>query len=66
MRARIIKTIQNAATEAEPEAPHAKKTWKLARRALQQDQTLGWDLLSNPNRLRIQTIDSFNASLIKY
>jgi ATP-dependent helicase/nuclease subunit A len=66
MRARIIKTFQNAATEPEPQAPHAKKTWLLARRALQQDAALGWDLLSNPNRLRIQTIDSFNASLIKY
>jgi ATP-dependent exoDNAse (exonuclease V) beta subunit len=66
MRARIVKTIQSAAIEPEPEAPHAKKTWQLARAALRQDTQLGWHLLSNPNRLRIQTIDSFNASLIKH
>ncbi len=66
MRARIIKTFQQAANDPEPEAPHAKKTWKLARKALARDQALHWDLLSNPNRLRIQTIDSFNASLVKH
>src|SRR5476651_232795 len=34
MRARIIKTLQQAATQPEPETPHAKKTWHLARLAL--------------------------------
>ncbi|MDR3478795.1 MAG: UvrD-helicase domain-containing protein [Gammaproteobacteria bacterium] len=66
MRARIIHSLKKAATEAEPSAPHAKKTWGLAKSALQRDKTLNWQLLVNPNRLRIQTIDSFNASLIKY
>ena len=32
---------------------------------LARDQTLGWRLLDNPNQLRIQTIDSFCASLTK-
>ncbi len=66
MLARIIKALQKAATQPEPTSPHEKKTWHLAKRALQQDQTLGWHLLENPNRLRIQTMDSFNASLIKH
>jgi len=66
MRARIIKTLRKAASEPEPSAAHEKKTWLLAHKALQQDKALQWNLLNNPNRLRIQTIDSFNASLIKY
>ena len=66
MRARIIKTLKRAVTEPEPTAPHEKKTWQLARNALKQDKELGWNLLENPNRLRVQTIDSLNASLIKY
>ncbi|MES2217062.1 MAG: UvrD-helicase domain-containing protein [Pseudomonadota bacterium] len=65
MRARIIKTLQQAATQPEPETAHAKKTWRIARQALQQSSQLQWDLLDNPSRLRIQTIDSFNASLVK-
>jgi ATP-dependent helicase/nuclease subunit A len=66
MRARIINALKKAATEPEPASPHAKKTWDLARAALQRDAALEWQLLTNPNRLRIQTIDSFNASLIKH
>lgn len=65
MRARIINALRNASQAPEPEAAHAKTTWKLAKNALKQNQTLGWNLLENPNRLRIQTIDSFNAYLTK-
>jgi ATP-dependent helicase/nuclease subunit A len=65
MRARIIKTLKHAATEPEPESAHAQKTWQLARHALQKSRQLNWDLLQNPSRLRIQTIDSFNSSLVK-
>ena len=65
MRARIIKSLKNARQDNEPESAHAKKTWGLARRVLQQAKELKWNLLENPNRLRIQTIDSFNAYLTK-
>lgn len=64
MRARIIKALKNA-QEPEPETPHGKQTWNLARRALDRNIALGWNLLDNPNRLQIQTIDSFNASLTR-
>lgn len=65
MRARIINALQNAQLNPEPETPHAKKTWHLARKVLQQDHLLKWNLLASPNRLRLQTIDSFNASLTR-
>lgn len=62
MRARILQALHNA-SNPEPEAKHAKQTWQLARAALAQDQHCQWDLINNPNRLRIQTIDSLCASL---
>ncbi len=66
MRFRIIKTLKNAAiTHEPPEASHSLQTWKLGKKVLERDRKLNWNLLSNPNRLRIQTIDSFNASLTK-
>ncbi len=65
MRTRIINALINASDTPEPEATHAKTTWNLAKAALQRNQIAGWHLLENPNRLRIQTIDSFNAYLTK-
>lgn len=65
MRDRIVKSLKNASTAPEPESAHAKQTWSLARNALQRNLSLGWNLLDNPNRLQIQTIDSFNASLTR-
>lgn len=65
MRARIIKALMSANTDPEPDSPHSKQTWLLARQALFRNQALDWNLLDNPNRLQIQTIDSFNASLTR-
>lgn len=64
MRARIINALKNA-KNPEPESAHAKQTWQLARRVLDKNNSLGWHLLENPNRLQIQTIDSFNAGLTR-
>lgn len=65
MRARIINALQNASTMPEPDSTHAKTTWNLAKAALANNAVLNWNLLENPNRLRIQTIDSFNSYLTK-
>lgn len=65
MRARIVNALKNAAESPQPESMHAKTTWHLAKAALERNQQLNWNLLENPNRLRIQTIDSFNAYLTK-
>lgn len=58
MRYRIITALQDCADNPKPTAPLAQKTWELATKALARDKQLKWNLLSNPNRLRIQTIDS--------
>lgn len=65
MRARIIKALKNAFHQPEPKSEHEKQTWLLAKQALERNFSLGWNLLDNPNRLQIQTIDSFNASLTR-
>ena len=59
MAARVHSALQAAANEPRPENQYEAQTWELARKALQQDQNLNWNLLDMPNRLRIQTIDSF-------
>ncbi len=65
MRQRIIEALQEAQAGREAEDDYRKATWQLARRALQRDRQQGWQLLANPGRLRIQTIDSLNASLAR-
>ncbi len=63
MQDRILHALQQAEEGIEPVAEYEKVTWHLAMQALQQDQTLGWSLLDNPGRLRIQTFDSFCSKL---
>ena len=65
MRSRILLALQKAAAEPEPEREHEQQTWDLARNALLQDREKGWNLLLNPNRLQVQTMDSFCASLVR-
>lgn len=65
MRARIIDALTRAQHEPEPTQIHANRTWQLARQVLEKDQALSWHLLENPNRLKIQTMDSFNAYLTR-
>lgn len=64
MRHRLVRALE-AAREPEPEAPHARTTWRLGRTVLENDARHGWRLLENPVRLSVQTIDSFCASLVR-
>ena len=65
MRHRLLEALGEAGG-TKPEKPHAARTWELARQALERDSALGWNILANPSRLTIQTIDSFNASLVRH
>lgn len=62
MRQRIVLALQ-CAQQAKPEEAHAQRTWQLAKQVLARNEDAGWQLLENPNRLRVQTIDSLCASL---
>jgi ATP-dependent helicase/nuclease subunit A len=50
---------------SERENLHEKVTRELAEAVLQRDKQAGWDIVTNPARLRIQTFDSLCASLTR-
>jgi ATP-dependent exoDNAse (exonuclease V) beta subunit len=58
MRARVLEALARAEDSAPPEKPHQRVTWDLARAARERDRSARWGIAENPNRLRIQTIDS--------
>ncbi|BBP42762.1 UvrD-helicase domain-containing protein [Thiosulfativibrio zosterae] len=66
MRERIFKSLALALKPLNPEASvFEQNTWHLSQAALQRNTQQGWDLLKNPNRLRIRTIDSMNGYLVQ-
>jgi len=64
MRKRVIEAL-HAAQQPKPDSEHAALTWQLANNALQRADDKQWNLLGQPARLRIMTIDSLNASLVR-
>lgn len=65
MHARVLEKLRHAASGIEPDAPHLRASWRLARQALARDEQQDWQLLKHPARLAIQTIDSFCARLVR-
>jgi len=58
MRARVLVALARAEDDVPPLRPHERVTWELARAARERDRAAKWGIAENPNRLRIQTIDS--------
>jgi ATP-dependent exoDNAse (exonuclease V) beta subunit len=65
MRSRVLDALRNAAQQAEPSSEHERLTQQLARQALARDSKLGWDLLNQSGRLRIQTIDALSMAITR-
>ncbi len=70
MRDRVLKAIREAerndgTISIEGASTHKRFTRELGRAVLERGRARGWDLLRMPGRLRIQTIDSFCASLVQ-
>jgi len=65
MRLRIMDSLMMAAHQAPPEATHKQTTYALSQQALAHAEALDWQLLENPARLRIFTIDSLCAHLTR-
>ncbi len=65
MRSRILAALRDSQCDQPPTEAHKLNTWTLARAVLSQDKQHAWELLDNPNRLRIQTIDSFCMRLVQ-
>ncbi|MCC6262272.1 MAG: UvrD-helicase domain-containing protein [Bryobacterales bacterium] len=64
MRGRVLGELRQASSGGETAGGHARETRELALAALARDRELGWQVLDSPRRLRIQTIDAFEASLV--
>ncbi|MEZ5510914.1 MAG: UvrD-helicase domain-containing protein [Gammaproteobacteria bacterium] len=65
MRTRVAEALEQATTGVAPADPHEKTYFDLASAALNRDRQLGWNLLQNLGRLRLQTIDSLCSALVK-
>ncbi|MDH3577928.1 MAG: UvrD-helicase domain-containing protein [Gammaproteobacteria bacterium] len=65
MQFRVLAALQVAQRGEEPPEEHQKLTKTLATAALQRDREHGWQLLANPRRMRIQTLDSLNALIAR-
>jgi ATP-dependent helicase/nuclease subunit A len=65
MRNRILQSLEAAIVNAPTDAPHKQITRNLALNALQHAENMGWDLLNQPARLRILTMDALCASLAR-
>ena len=66
MRERIIKSLKLASTsKIQPEFEPELTTWELGNKVLEQNVKCQWNLLDNPQRLQVQTIDGFCAGLTK-
>ena len=65
MRDRILEALTLGAEPQPPAEAHRRRTWSMAREARRRDEDLGWRLMDNPRRLRIETIDALNAWLAR-
>lgn len=69
MRNRILLSLETAqevnSQATESLRPHKLKTRELANAALQQSMRKNWDILTQPSRLRILTIDALCSSLTR-
>lgn len=69
MRHRILEALDHAGSKSRPPKDHEAAVWDAARRVLQRDRALGWQLSAQPSRLQVRTIDSLNhwlASRLPY
>ena len=65
MRTRVMASLVRAADGQDEETlkPHERITDRAARQVLRRDAQKSWHIRSHPQRMRIQTLDSLNASL---
>ena len=63
LKHRVVSSLTQAKSTP-PIEPHKLKTYKLALQVLKQSQLREWDLLNNPSRLKISTIDSLSSLIV--
>lgn len=65
MQLRVLQALRRALSDEVPQEDHERKTQELAIRALDRNKSLQWNLIGNPRRIRILTMDALNASIAR-
>ena len=65
MQLRVLQSLRKASAGEQADQPHERITANAASAVLNRDEQLAWNLLSNPRRMRIQTLDSLNATIAR-
>jgi ATP-dependent helicase/nuclease subunit A len=65
MQYRVLQALRRSERGDVPEAAHERITAAAAAAALERDREKGWQMIVNPRRMRIQTLDSLNASIAR-
>ncbi len=65
MRSRIAESLELARAGVAPELAHKRITFELATAALARSEELGWQIETQPGRLRLTTIDALCAGLAR-
>lgn len=65
MQRRVLEALRRAAAGDEPETDYERVTHEAALAVLDSDRKRDWQLPGNPRRMRIQTLDSLNASIAR-
>jgi ATP-dependent exoDNAse (exonuclease V) beta subunit len=65
MKVRVLQALLRAQRSETPDEPHERVTAVAAEAALARDAMLGWQIIANPRRMRIQTLDSLNAAIAR-
>ncbi len=63
MHYRVLQALKASARGDRAQEPHHLLTADAASAVLEKDRDLQWELIANPGRMRIQTLDSLNASI---
>ncbi|MDE2389201.1 MAG: UvrD-helicase domain-containing protein, partial [Betaproteobacteria bacterium] len=65
MRTRVLAALEKGSQSTDAETAHEKLNRELSAAVLRRDRQAGWHIVANPERLRIQTIDSLCAALTR-
>lgn len=65
MQHRVLASLRLAERREEPSEAHRRHTAAIAADVLARDRELSWQLVANPRRMRIQTLDALNASVAR-
>jgi len=63
LKHRVMQYLHDASLTP-PNEPHQLKTYELANKAISHSNQQGWNLLGNPSRIKISTIDSLSSLIV--